>query len=136
MAGPGGGGGEPGGGVGAGGGGEAGGGVEVDRGGGASNCDIPGISDISRFMRDGMLLLAPEDDADAVGGDALPIRPIVLGVGVGIGVANVVVCELTAARCPPSEGVEGSCSVGADGLVLSAPDSSRDGNGGVGMTEV
>lgn len=80
-----------GGGVGAGGGGEAGGEVEVGRGGGASNCDMPGISDISRFMRDGMLLLAPKDDAAAVTEDTLPISPIVLGVGVGIGVANVIV---------------------------------------------
>jgi hypothetical protein len=51
---------------------------------------MPGISDISLFMRDGMLLPAPEDEAAAVAGEALPISPIVLGVGVGIGVANVI----------------------------------------------
>jgi hypothetical protein len=67
----------------------AGGGVEAGRGGGVSNCDKPGISEMSRFMGDGMLLLAPEDDVDAVAGAALPIRPIVLEVG--IGVANVIV---------------------------------------------
>jgi len=70
-------------------GGEAGGGVEVGRDGGVSNCDMPGISEMSRFMRDGGMLLASEDDVDAVAGDALPISPIVLGVG--IGVANVIV---------------------------------------------
>jgi len=67
----------------------AGGGGEAGRGGGESNCDMPGISDISLFMRDGGLLLAPEDDVDAVAGDALPISPIALGVG--IGEANVIV---------------------------------------------
>lgn len=69
----------------------AGGGVEAGRGGGVSNCDKPGISEMSRFMRDGMLLLTPEDDAAVVAGEALPIRPMLLGVGVGIGVANVIV---------------------------------------------
>ncbi len=85
-------------------------------------------------MRDGMLLPAPEDDAAAAAGEALPISPIVLGVG--IGVANVIVCELTAACFPPDVGIEFSCTVGADDLMVSDPDPSRDGDGGVGMTEV